>query len=67
MTTLNLNGSENGLTIRDRRGNHLVFERWPDGNILSWSTDENGNETHSTALTVDDRLRIIAFLSRGLS
>ncbi len=65
MTDLTL--SEHGLTIRDQRGSCLMFDRHPDGSITSWIADESDGERFSRALSTDDRLRIVAFLSRGLS
>lgn len=56
-----------GMTITDKRGNNLVFERWPDGHIMSWSLDSRDRETRSVRLTDTDRRLLAAFLLDGLS
>lgn len=56
-----------GITATDRSGNNLVFERWPDGHISSWSLDRRDRETLSVRLSDLDRRQIAAFLLDGLS
>ncbi|WP_157410859.1 hypothetical protein [Actinoplanes rectilineatus] len=55
------------MTITDTRGNNLVFERWEDGRVSSWSLDRHDRETFSISLDEDSRRRIAAFLLDGLS
>jgi hypothetical protein len=55
-----------GMTITDRQGNNLVFERWPDGHVSSWSLDNRDLETRSVQLTFTERRLIAAFLLDGL-
>lgn len=55
-----------GITATDRAGNNLVFERWPDGHITSWSLDRRDRETLSVRLSDLDRRQIAAFLLDGL-
>lgn len=56
-----------GMTITDKAGNNLVFERWPDGRVSSWSLDNRDRETRSVRLTETDRRLLAAFLLDGLS
>jgi hypothetical protein len=55
-----------GITATDQAGNNLVFERWPDGHITSWSLDSRDRETLSVRLSDLDRQQIAAFLLDGL-
>lgn len=55
-----------GITVTDRGGNNLVFERDENGQVTSWSLDCRDRETRSVRFTDTDRRLVAAFLLEGL-